>query len=399
MKHKQGIVASIFLAFLTLSIAAMVQTVMATTWYVYPGSGTPIQDAIDGASAEDTIIVHAGTYLEALYINKSLTLKALGTVVVRGAQSFTTNYYGAAYTREAVIFVVNATNVVIEGFNVEGNGLGPGRSGVIEYIYSGGRVSSCTIDSNTVGDMNALGIEARGSGSMIFKIFDCTIKEFGRVGAYFVNCTGGISYSEIIGQTYSAVGLVNYGIEVESHQGICDIEIMHNQIYGSDNTYYPEPTWSSAGIIVDTWREYDAYPNSTVAIECNDIYDNYFGIEVVSNPQLYAHCNNIYDNRIYGVISASDYLGNNETFDATQNWWGDASGPTHSSNPTGTGDPVSDYVLFDPWLRSLACQPVGGVWVPINKFELLAPWIGLALLIVATAASVGYVERRKRKQI
>ena len=44
--------------------------------------------------------------------------------------------------------------------------------------------------------------------------------------------------------------------------------------------------------------------------------------------------------------------------------------------------------------------PVGGVWVPINKFELLAPWIGLAsLMIVSTVAvSVVYVKHRKKKQ-
>jgi hypothetical protein len=34
------------------------------------------------------------------------------------------------------------------------------------------------------------------------------------------------------------------------------------------------------------------------------------------------------------------------------NWWGDATGPTHSSNPDGLGDEVSDYVDFDPWLTS-----------------------------------------------
>ena len=37
--------------------------------------------------------------------------------------------------------------------------------------------------------------------------------------------------------------------------------------------------------------------------------------------------------------------------DARFNWWGDASGPYHPTlNPTGSGDAVSDYVLFDPWL-------------------------------------------------
>jgi len=41
--------------------------------------------------------------------------------------------------------------------------------------------------------------------------------------------------------------------------------------------------------------------------------------------------------------------------------------------------------------------PVGGFWVPINKTELLAPWIGLASLITVATASVVYVKRRKKK--
>ncbi len=37
--------------------------------------------------------------------------------------------------------------------------------------------------------------------------------------------------------------------------------------------------------------------------------------------------------------------------DARFNWWGDASGPYHPTlNPTGSGNAVSNYVLFDPWL-------------------------------------------------
>lgn len=42
--------------------------------------------------------------------------------------------------------------------------------------------------------------------------------------------------------------------------------------------------------------------------------------------------------------------------------------------------------------------PVGGVWVPTNKFELLAPWIGLASLITVATASVVYVKHRKKQQ-
>jgi predicted outer membrane repeat protein len=36
--------------------------------------------------------------------------------------------------------------------------------------------------------------------------------------------------------------------------------------------------------------------------------------------------------------------------DASNNWWGDGSGPTHSTNPMGIGDSISSNVTFEPWL-------------------------------------------------
>ncbi|HLO33472.1 MAG TPA: hypothetical protein VK249_30270 [Anaerolineales bacterium] len=46
-------------------------------------------------------------------------------------------------------------------------------------------------------------------------------------------------------------------------------------------------------------------------------------------------------------------------FDATGNWWGDLSGPTHWTNPTGTGDSVSDNIDFSGWLLEppAICMP------------------------------------------
>jgi len=48
-----------------------------------------------------------------------------------------------------------------------------------------------------------------------------------------------------------------------------------------------------------------------------------------------------------------DWIGESTvTVDAINNWWGSSSGPYHPTlNPSGTGDKVSDYVIFDPWLH------------------------------------------------
>jgi len=56
---------------------------------------------------------------------------------------------------------------------------------------------------------------------------------------------------------------------------------------------------------------------------------------------------------------------------------------------------------WDVGLYKTPPAPIGGVWIPINKFELLAPWVGLISLISATTTSTVYIKRkikRKKKQ-
>ena len=38
-------------------------------------------------------------------------------------------------------------------------------------------------------------------------------------------------------------------------------------------------------------------------------------------------------------------------------------------------------------------KPVGGIIVPVNKFELLAPWLGLASLMAMAVAAVVFKKR------
>jgi len=61
------------------------------------------------------------------------------------------------------------------------------------------------------------------------------------------------------------------------------------------------------------------------------------------------------DNNIVGDTGAASWgFATMATvlIDAQENWWGDASGPTHDDNPGGIGDTVSDSVDYDPWLGS-----------------------------------------------
>ena len=55
-------------------LAAGVVSGACAEWDVYPGVGTPIQDAIDDAGEGDTIYVHAGTYVKNVDVWKRVTL-------------------------------------------------------------------------------------------------------------------------------------------------------------------------------------------------------------------------------------------------------------------------------------------------------------------------------------
>jgi hypothetical protein len=71
---------------------------------------------------------------------------------------------------------------------------------------------------------------------------------------------------------------------------------------------------------------------------------------------------------------------------------------TCTINPFQGVGPINRYTQYTH-VTYRAHIPVGGIWVPINKYDLLAPWIGLASVIASTVAvSVVYVRHRKKQQ-
>lgn len=58
-------------------------------------------------------------------------------------------------------------------------------------------------------------------------------------------------------------------------------------------------------------------------------------------------------NRVnYNYISGNTTKGlqTDKELDATMNWWGDISGPSHDSHPSGSGDSIKGNADYDPWL-------------------------------------------------
>jgi hypothetical protein len=114
-----------------------------------------------------------------------------------------------------------------------------------------------------------------------------------------------------------------------------------------------------------------------------------FGVKCAASSPLIE--NNYVDHFIVGVdteaaanpiitnnsLACADSFGVNNrdpsvTIDATNNWWGGESGPEHNDNEGGQGSPVSDYVIFSPWLTGYPNRP------PL-PFHLLSPLNGAVL--------------------
>ncbi|EKD76215.1 MAG: hypothetical protein ACD_43C00189G0002 [uncultured bacterium] len=102
----------------------------------------------------------------------------------------------------------------------------------------------------------------------------------------------------------------------------------------------------------------------------NVITDNKYGV-MIMNDALPTISGNTIDSNVNGLNAVSAI----SLITAENNWWGDASGPYHAtSNPTGTGDTVSNNVDYSPWftLNSDITPPadvtprltIRNVWTP-----------------------------------
>ena len=82
------------------------------TWYLNTSNGSTIQEGINAASAGDTINVAAGTYNENIIINKTLSILGNNSAILDGS--------GIAKNG----FLINAANVVINGFDIKNFDIG-----------------------------------------------------------------------------------------------------------------------------------------------------------------------------------------------------------------------------------------------------------------------------------
>ncbi len=179
------------------------------------------------------------------------------------------------------------------------------------------------------------------------------------VAIYMVGTTGG--------HTISGNMLTGPGTTVGSRGILFGYYVSDVTISGNDIT-----NWMS-GIYIN--------PSNIIVIQGNTFHENYVGIGSDGLSSVNIIDNDFIDNELEGwgasavganvAAHSNRFNGNNGTavghyggdaINAINNWWGDASGPTHDSNPDGLGDAVIGNVLYDPWLLTPDPTPTPATW-------------------------------------
>jgi hypothetical protein len=223
---------------------------------------------------------------------------------------------GNATITSATISNNTFTNCV--GFNA----ISGGRSGVIQFYDTGGSaaMSGVTVSGNTLTDCNDYGIAMGGATTHKATISNNTI-----TNGYSAICLAdGMTLVSVTGNTIT--NPYNYGIKIEGTSNT-SVTIKNNTITGCAGTraiHIPDETTANA-----------------IIIQYNDIYDNATGCYAIQAG--------------HAAVSGGTSVGH----DCEYNWYGDASGPAYTaltgavvttSNSDGTGDKISDYVTYYPWL-------------------------------------------------
>ncbi len=309
--------------------------------YTYATIGEALT-AAKHASGADTVVVHAGTYSEALVINDTakVTLKASGNVVINAPANMDPLVLSGTPVGAAVIDIYSK-NVTIDGFKVNG------ATNTDGDLFAGIRVvqdGSATIKNNTVmGMLNAndaaanIGIQVGTSrvstvlGSGTAKVTDNIILDYKGAG---ILVDGDDASAKVKGNTITGRGLANQGIAqygVQVSRG-ATARVESNTISGNDIDGAVEggsnPATTSAGIFFfeggkksvaaknnifgndDGILVQDSNGNSGGAIQIvnNDIYENngYAGIAIISSNNVDVKNNDVYNNTSWNGIALDE---------------------------------------------------------------------------------------------
>jgi hypothetical protein len=313
----------------------------ATVWYVGQGGLPHIQDGLDSCAVNDTVLVGPGLYEEDLIWPDVqgiclLSEKGIDSTLIKSWSPIHFSFHVTSST-------------TINDFSILPGPYSWGYEEAVVWCYQ----SSPTIEHNKISIRGACiliaGIVCQEAAPMIYgnNIEDCYNDMYWCAGIVCSYDSSFIAYNTITG----TVGESGAGVLcVDSDAMLYRNEICNTICYEVGGGIYCKRS-------------------SPVISHCDIHQNSYGGVYCCEGSSPIIHFCNISDNDSFGVRN----IDPNITVDARYNWWGDSTGPFHPVlNPGGLGDAVSDYVLFEPWLR----EPVG-----VEEMEIVQPEVSLLLAI------------------
>jgi hypothetical protein len=386
-----------------------------------------INDAMGAAMAGDTIKLGDGIYevdSTAITVSKAITLTS-----VNGAASTTIRNVGDEIDKAVeVTGTGTATNpIIISGFtftrlratvdidcairNTAGDYVtvqncvfsyiipdeGSDTEAVVWFQAGSRAITSCTISNNTFS--NCVGFNAIDSGN-------------GRTGCIVFD-NGGSSYN-MTGVTVSGNILTNcndYGIAMGAGSHTVKATVSNNTItngYSAIDLAGHSDDVSVTGNTITSPYNYGVLvelgDNAIVTIKNNTITgcagtNGAIRIPDETDAVVTVQYNDITGTNIEGYAIKADHAA---PFDCRYNWFGSATGPNYTaltgatvgkSNPNGTGDKISDYVTYYPWLhKSRADVVADNASYQSSVMKLVVGWNTLSTPVPLIAAADSVAE-------
>ncbi len=339
-----------------------------------------IQRAVDVASSGDTVNVEAGTYTGLVSVTKTLTfLGAQSGVDARtrnvpaSQESIVTNSEGD--------FQIEADNVVIDGFTLEGvtadPSTDPASLGAAIWTnpgFSGTHGGTQVLDNIIQG--NIAGVELDNDGTLQTKVQHNLFKNNNQPGANSgldIEVDFGLVNALIDANTFTNSSFVE-------NSWALGIEAASSNITFSNNTV----TKHGRGVFFFDTTQADITDNSITGathygigllggdsnftIVENDLSNDARGLDIEDdlggspNSKVSANmCNSFANDSVFGVgiVNVGTDNGYTGTLDVGFNWWGNLTGPALAANPSGTGANIkndyNDTIIYAPWGTSAAC--------------------------------------------
>ena len=230
--------------------------------------------------------------------------------------------------------VDDMTDVTVQNSTFMGNDRNNDSVGSGIFFDSNDDMDTASAIGNVVSG-NQIGIQyqVKGQNGRDLLVENNTADDNDKEGI-LVNGSDDLSQVTIRGNILNGNGI---GITLRAVDRGGDLMIEGNAIEGDDGT--------GIGITLDAIG---------TSVTTNSVRRNGVGIKALRAQDSEIHNNNIARNEDFGIDALN--LKPGETINAKDNWWGEPSGPKHSTNANGIGDRVSDKVDFQPWLGEPAVE-------------------------------------------